>query len=63
MDYYLSKLKLQCLVWIQVTKETAENWKHEKKPAEFNKHTKGYSCLSNENIQMLVEFHVDDHSC
>jgi hypothetical protein len=44
-----------------VTKETAEKWKREKKSSEFNNSAKGYSYLSDNNIEM-VEFHVDDHS-
>ena len=33
---YLSKLEPRFHWWIQVTKNTAENWKREKMPAEFN---------------------------
>jgi hypothetical protein len=44
-----------------VTKNTSENWKNEKTPEEFNKNAKGYSYLSDDNIQM-VEFHVDNHT-
>ena len=44
-----------------MTRETAENWRREKKPSEFNDNATGYSYLSDDNIQM-VEFHVDDHS-
>ncbi len=58
---YLSKLEPRCHRWIQVTKNTSENWKNEKTPEEFNKNAKGYSYLSDDNIQM-VEFHVDNHT-
>ena len=58
---YLSKFKPRCHRWIQVTKETAENWKREKKSSDFNDNAKGYSYLSDDNIEM-VEFHVDDHA-
>ena len=57
---YLSKLEPRCHRWIQVTKETAERWRREKtKPSEFNVYAKGYSYLSEDNIEM-VEFHVDN---
>ena len=44
-----------------MTKETAEEWRREKQPSEFNKNANGYSYLSEDNVEM-VEFHVDDHS-
>jgi hypothetical protein len=55
---YLSKLEPRTHRWIQVTKETVEKWKREKKILEND--TRGYHYLSADNVQM-VEFHVDDY--
>ena len=57
---YLTKIERRCHRWIQVTKETVERWRREKKPSEFNDNAKGYSYRSADGIEM-VEFHVDDH--
>ncbi len=43
-----------------MTKETVEQWKHERLPSNLNANAKGYSYLSDDGIEM-VEFHVDDH--
>ena len=58
---YLSKIELQCHWLIQLTKETAENWKREKGPSEFNKYAKGHAYLSDDDIQM-VEFHIYNYN-
>ena len=44
----------------QVTKATGEHWKHTRLPLNLNANAKGYSYLSDDDIEM-VEFYVDDH--
>ena len=57
---YLSRLEPRCHRWIQVTKETVEGWKRERKAFDLNANANGYTYLSEDGIEM-VEFHVDDH--
>jgi len=57
---YLAKLEPRCHRWIQVTKETVEGWRREKKKSEFNENAKGYTYRSENGVEM-IEFHVDDH--
>jgi hypothetical protein len=55
--HYLSKLEPNTHRWIQVTKETVETWKAEKKMLDDD--TRGYHYTSPNNVEM-VEFHIDN---
>ena len=54
---YLTKLEPRAHRWIQVTAETVEEWKREKKISEDD--DRGYNYITDDNKNM-VEFHVDD---
>jgi hypothetical protein len=59
-DYLSTKHEPRCHRWIQVTKETVEQWKHKRLPSNFNAVANRNSYLSDDGIEM-VEFHVNDH--
>ncbi|KAI2509704.1 hypothetical protein MHU86_4686 [Fragilaria crotonensis] len=55
--HYLTKLESRAHRWIQVTAETVEEWRREKKMSDDD--SRGYKYTSDDNKDM-VEFHVDD---
>jgi hypothetical protein len=55
---YLRELEPRMHRWIQVTAETVETWKREKKMPEDD--SRGYSYVSTPDNKTMVEFHVDD---
>jgi len=58
---YLSKLEPRTRRWIQVTKETVERWKLEKRiPNDESAATRGYTYRDQTSGEDMIEFHVDD---
>jgi hypothetical protein len=58
---YLSKLEPQTHRWIQVTKETVERWKLEKRiPNDESTAARGYAYRDQSSEEDMMEFHVDD---
>jgi hypothetical protein len=57
---YLTCLEPRTHRWIQVTKETVEQWKSEKKISDNGGLHNGFAYLDNSGTEM-IEFHVDDY--
>ena len=57
---YLSKLEPRTHRWIQVTKETVEKWKSEKRISD-DAAGQGYAYREQISGEQMIEFHVDDY--
>ncbi|KAI2500715.1 hypothetical protein MHU86_13743 [Fragilaria crotonensis] len=57
---YLTKLEPRTHRWIQVTKETVEKWKSEKKISYDDDARRGYTYQDQQTGEEMVEFHVND---
>lgn len=58
---YLSKLEPRTHRWIQVTKETVEQWKSEKRISSNIGNHAGYAYTEASTGREMIEFHVDDY--
>lgn len=61
-DTYLSKLESRTYRWIQVTKETVEQWKLEKRIPNGVDNQAGFAYRDESSGREMIEFHVDDYN-